>query len=202
MLLLLAVLPVLITAAPKAAAKPAATHCTDRECFISAADDGLEASGTLDVLEWVKFGLKGVTGHAEISVKTVDAACTVSLKRVYEDAPEREGMTKKETLATLNADINNELICKGTRKVMSKLLSRIGTNEATAPDLLPCHPTRCDPVPPLAKGCKPGKCVEGGYAVSCGKQVCRMVGLSKDQLTPGCTYACGDDPDSVAIKCK
>ncbi len=193
MKVLLALLPALLAAAPKAAkvVKPPPTQCGDRDCLVSAAEDGLEANGRLEIFEWLKHDgpktLKGATGHAEISVRAVDVACVLTLRRVFDDLPEKEGMTKQEQLAKNNAEVANELTCKGSPKAMAKLLKKLGKDEATVDDLAPCHPSKCDPAPPLAKGCKAGKCTDGAYLVTCGKKTCKMTGLTPDQLTPGCT---------------
>jgi hypothetical protein len=161
--------------------------CPDRACLVDAAKTCTPNTGTLDVADW--FALSGgkVKGTTAVVVEKGPGheKCTVKLTAKVTEAPDGRA-------ARITADVRSALICEGLPAPMARLLEVLGTDAIKPIDLMACYATKCDPLPPLAKGCKAGPCARGNYAVTCGKNVCQLLGVPKDEVPPNLAYGCGE----------
>ena len=172
------------------------TTCADRACLVEAAKTCTPSTGTLAVADWFAMSGGKVKGTTAVVVEKGpgNEKCTVKLTAKVTEAP--DGNAKK-----LTADVRSALQCEGLPAHMARLVEVLGTEAIKPIDLMACYATKCDPAPPLLPGCKAGPCARGNYAIACGKNVCQMTGLPKDEPPPPVLYGCGEG-GSIEMKPK
>lgn len=163
------------------------TACSDRACLVEAAKTCTPTTGTLAFADWFALSGDAVKGTTAVAIEKGPgpAKCTVTLKAKFTQAPDGRA-------AKMTADVRSAMHCEGSPEHMAGLVEALGTEAFKPIDLMACYATRCDPAPPLVSGCKAAPCARGNYVVSCGKNVCQMTGLPKDEPPPPVLYGCGE----------
>jgi len=188
---------VALAAAPGVPPLPSvAAPCTERACFVTAAEKCTPVSGSLPIYDWTGMFTLEAQGRTDIAIQKAEGgACSVTLDVVMTDFRPKTAISRQKAIDRLNAAPRNHVRCLGTPAQITRLLSQLGTKAVALATLAVCKPTRCAPLPPLDEGCAAAACKDGEYALTCGKKTCATAGVDPDALAEGMVYGCGDAGD-------